>query len=404
MDGDIKGMARRRLMAWLGAAAAAGALGGCGGGAGNSTGPTEPVDETARLQRRINEQAAAARQDGLVGVVLGRLGGPDARLMRAAAGNTRLAGGRALGGDERFIIGSNTKAMTAALAALCVERGLLRWDSKPAELLSELRGRLHAGYQDLTLALLLDHLGGVPAFTGEPELLRFAGFLESYGGALPGSETGRRRFFANWLLSQAPAARVGQEPLYSNAGYALAAAMLEAASGQDFKTLFDGLLARPLQLDVQWGAPLGDAQPQGHVGNTAQQLQAWQPLPGDLQAWIEVLGPAGAANLSTSGYGEWQRWHLQALQGRATPLPAAYLARIKSLKTGQYALGWQGSEADGRPLIVHSGADAGFMSIVGLALDGKVALFAMTNTFGIRADGGSWVMESLNRSLLALLA
>ncbi len=40
---------------------------------------------------------------------------------------------------DRFHLGSCTKAMTALLAAIAVERGLLRWDSTLAELIPELR-------------------------------------------------------------------------------------------------------------------------------------------------------------------------------------------------------------------------------------------------------------------------
>lgn len=402
MESSSKRMGRRQLMAWLAVAAAAATLAACGGG-GKSL--TDPVDELATLQtqQRINEQAAAARKDGLVGVVVAQLKGPDDPLIRAAAGSTKLAGGRALSGDERFIIGSNTKAMTAALAALCVERGLLRWDSKPAELLPELQGQMHAGYRDLTLAMLLDHKGGVAAFTEGAELLHFADYLEGYSGPLPSTETGRRRFFAGWLLAQPPSARVGEEYLYSNAGFTLAAAMLEAATGQDFKALFDSQLARPLKLDVQWGAPRGEGQPVGHVGDSPQLLQANQALPAEQQVWLEVLGPSGAANLSVTAYSEWLRWHLQALQGRKTLLPAGYVARIKSLKDGDYALGWAGVDVEGRPMLVHSGADEGFMSLVCIAKDGKLGLFAMTNTFGFKADGSSWVMDSLSKAFVALL-
>lgn len=395
-------MGRRRLMAWLGAAAAASSLQGCGGG-GKSV--TDPVGELERYQqqKRLDEQAAACRKDGLVGVVLARIAGPDAALLRAAAGSTRLTGGQALGGNERFMIGSNTKAMTAALAAQCVERGMLHWDSKPAELLPELKSSLHPGYQSLTLGLLLDHKGGLPAFTGEDDPARFIDYLSTYQGSLPADETGRRRFFCTWLLGQAPVAKVGEDFLYSNAGYALAGAMLEAASGQRFQALFDTLLSKPLKLDLQWGPPQAADQPRGYVGDTPALLKATQPLPSELQIWWDVLLPSGDANLAVDGYGQWLRWHAEALRGRNTPLPAAYVSRVRTLKAGQYALGWLGSEVDGRAIIFHTGADQGFMAIVALAQDGNLALYGLTNTFGWQADGSSWVLDSLNRAALGLL-
>lgn len=402
MEDGSKKVGRRQLMAWLAAAAAASTLAACGGG-GKSI--TDPVDELATLQtqQRLNEQVAVSLKNGLVGTVIGQLNGPDGKLVRAASGSTKLSGGKALNGDERFIIGSNTKAMTAALAAICVERGLLRWDSKPADVIPELRGNVHAGYKDVTLVLLLDHLGGLMAFTGEEDALKFAAFLEGVPGALPGTPAGRRRFMASWLLAQAPAAKAGQEFLYSNAGYTLAAAMLEAVTGQDFEALFESMLAKPLKLDVQWRHPVGDTQPQGHVGDTVPLLQAWQPLPADWQVWLDAMGPSGSANMSVAGYSEWQRLHLQAFQGRSTPLPAAYLTRIRGLKLGQYALGWMGGEVNGQALLFHTGADEGFMAIAGMRLDGKRSFVAMTNTFGYRTDGSSWVMDSLGQTAEALV-
>jgi len=40
--------------------------------------------------------------------------------------------------DDRFHIGSDTKAMTSLLAAMLVEGGKIRWDSTVAEIFPEL--------------------------------------------------------------------------------------------------------------------------------------------------------------------------------------------------------------------------------------------------------------------------
>ncbi len=390
---------RRQWLSWLGMTGVAGAglaLQACGSG-----GEAEPA-ERRRQAARLQAQAEACVADGLVGVVLGWQDGVDAQALSAVAGRTRL-GATPLRGDERFLIGSNTKAMTAALAARCVEQGLLQWDSRPADLLPGVAARLHPGYQDLTLRLLLDHRGGVPAFQDASDLSRFADFLQSYAGALPVTEATRRLFFADWLLSQTPAARPGQAFLYSNAGYALAGAMLEAASGEDFKTLFARQLAGPLQLDVGWGAPQGRAQPSGHGGASAQALQVWMPLPPEQQRWMDLLSPGGAANMSSSTYLQWLHAHQLALQGRSSALPRSYITRLQSLRSNDYALGWLGGEIDGRALLLHSGAAEGFMSLALLGRDGGMNLFAMSNTFGFRTDGSSWVLERLSAAAKAVL-
>jgi len=393
--------ARRQLLAWLGMAGAGLGLQACGSGV-DASGPEVPT-ERQRQAQRLQAQAEACVKDGLVGVVMGRQDGVDAEPLRAAAGRTQLGGDQALKGDERFIIGSNTKAMSSALAARCVEKGLLRWDSRPAELLPGLAAVQHPGYQDLTLSLLLDHRGGLPAFTGSVDLERFGAYLQGYAGTLPATETGRRRFFVDWLLAQAPAARPGQDYLYSNAGYAVAAALLEAASGLDFKALFARELSDPLQLGVAWGAPLGNGQPLGHEGASPQQLSVLPTAPDEQLAWLAVLAPAGEANLAAPAYARWLQLHQQALQGRSTALPGSYISRLKALRPGDYALGWMGNSFEGRSLLIHTGADEGFMSLVALAQDGSQHLFALSNTFGLRADGSSWVLERLNTAAIALL-
>lgn len=399
MEG-IQNLTRRRLLAWASLASAGFALSACGGRSADAVDP-KGGGESSPAMLRLQGQARACVQDGLVGVVLGYQEGADGPALRAAAGLTRLTGGRPMHADDRFVIGSNTKAMTAALAARCVERGLLQWNSRPADLLPELAQRMHPGYQDLTLDLLLAHRGGVLAFTGEDDLARFGAVLQSATEELPTSETGRRRFFANWLLAQTPAARTGQDMLYSNAGYALAAAMLEAASGQDFKTLFARQLSDPLQLDIAWGPPSGD-QPAGHVGASAQALQSWPVQTAEVQAWLAVLAPAGAANLAAPAYGRWLNAHQQALKGLISTLPRSYVSRLQALRPGDYAMGWAGGQFGGRPLLVHDGADEGFMSLAALSQDGALSLYALSNTFGLPV-AGSWVLARLGSAAQALL-
>ncbi|MDT9000870.1 serine hydrolase domain-containing protein [Paucibacter sp. APW11] len=393
-------LSRRRWLINSSALLAVGGLAACGGG------HADPRLDLAVQQARQRCQQAADRAvaAGLVGAVFGQLlSQPDDTLPLAAAGRSALQQGRPLDGSERFGIGSNAKAMTAALAARLVEQGKLRWDSRAAELLKpEL---LHPDHQDLTLAQLLDHKGAILPFNTEVDPPVFLAYLQSHAGPLPSDEGGRRLFFCRWLLAQpAPqGVRPGRDFLYSNAGFAMAGAMLEAATGQRFTTLFEQQLCQPLGLAVAWAEPDPAKEPQGHVGDSAQQLQLYEALPAEQQLWFDVLRPAGGVRLAGAEYGRWLRWHMQALQGRSTPLAASYLQRLKTLTTGDYALGWAAATANGQAQLGHNGAEAGFMAAVTLRQDGSQAAFTMSNTFGWRADGSSWVLEALNQGLLGLL-
>ncbi|MDQ7841481.1 MAG: serine hydrolase domain-containing protein [bacterium] len=65
--------------------------------------------------------------------------------------------------DDRFHLGSDTKAMTALLAAILVEEGKLKWDSTVADLFPELVENMDPGLKRVTLEHLLSHTSGIPS-------------------------------------------------------------------------------------------------------------------------------------------------------------------------------------------------------------------------------------------------
>src|SRR5437016_6603372 len=65
--------------------------------------------------------------------------------------------------DDKFHLGSCTKAMTATMCATLVEEGKLKWDSTLAEIFPEEAAKMRADYKTVTLTQLLTHHAGVPA-------------------------------------------------------------------------------------------------------------------------------------------------------------------------------------------------------------------------------------------------
>ncbi len=391
-------LSRRSL---LGVAVSSALLAACGGG-----GEREELLDPRLLQepQKLRAQAEAAVAKGLVGVVFASQHQRAEELRVGAAGlNRKDAGGVALRGDESFQLASLGKAMTAALAAAMVDQGLLRWNSRPAELMPELAAAQLPEYGSITLQDLLDHKGGLLSLDQPQDIDQLQLYLAEFAGPLPSDETGRRRLLGQWMLAQPAQVRPGLDYLYSNAGYALAGAMLEAASGKTFGALIDEQLARPLGLQFQWTRPTEARQPIGHSGNSPATLELTQDYPQELRLWFDAIKPAGNASMKVASYGNWLRWHQLALQGKSTPLARSYVERLSRLEAGQYALGWQGSAGQGQPLLVHSGADEGFMGLVLLAQNGERALFGLSNTLGASDDGKSWVLEALNEGLLKLL-
>lgn len=349
--------------------------------------------------------ASRAVDQGLVGAVFGQVSITEGDTERESgfAGLRRIGSADVLNGQESFIIGSNTKAMTAVVAARLIERGVLRWDSTIGETVPQLQQSMRADYREVTLEQLLAHRGGVLVMTGGEDLQRFADFLVNYTDALPQTLVERRRFFANWLLTQPPPSGVTprQDFYYSNAGYTLVAAMLEAVTGKPYETLFDEELTQPLGVAGSWVRPelMASNQPLGHEGARGQ-LQVVPPLSSEEQQWADaIFAPAGLFSTTAMAYSTWLHWHLLALQGQTTPLPAAYVQRLQQLTDGDYAVGWVAITTPAGRLLFHTGSWQGFMAIAVVDLAGQNASFGLTNTGDIAADGSSWVLEVLAAQL-----
>lgn len=369
------------------ALALAASLTACGGGA-------SPASNAAPI---VQKSADSAVSSGLAGIALVHLAGSDTT--QALAGLRQLGATDHIQAGDAFMIGSTTKAMTAALSGRLVEQGRIAWTTTLAEALPELAAGMLPAYRTVTLEQLLSHRGGLMAFNNGDDVARFQAFLQTTLAPLPTTLAGRERFFAAWLLAQEPIATPGQGFAYSNAGYAMAALMLEARTGQSFAELFEQELARPLRLNVSWTS--ADTRfanrPVSHEGAKGQ-LTPPVPEDADAAAWLDVLRAGGVGTTITpDSYAAWVRWHLRALRGEATPLAAGYLQRLRALKAGDYALGWIATDVDGRAVIAHDGEHRGFSSLVVIDALGRSASFAFTNT---AADDGLWTLLLLNQAVL----
>lgn len=370
-------------------------LAACGGGTDEPEGeatPGKPVDDSAR----------SAVAQGLVGVAIGHVA--PSRSQLAVAGRRRLGAAGPVLREDVFNIGSNTKAMTSAVVAGLVEQGRVAWTTTLAQAWPALAPAMRAEYAAVTLEQLLNHRGGLPPFNGSAgDEERFLAALAQDTQAPPGTLEGRRRYFTAWLLRQTPPEGVvpGRDFLYSNAGYAVAAAMLESVTGRRFEMLFDELLVRPAGLAGAWRMPseVPADQPAGHEGpKDALQVYVPDALALDTEPWLRVLAPAGFWACPASGYAAWLRWHLQALQGHTTPLPRGYVQRLRALGDTEYAMGWGCALIEGRRVLAHTGHEPGFMAEAVVDQAGERAVFGLTNTGHMAADG-SWVLSLLDREL-----
>lgn len=371
----------------------------CGGG---SSVPDE--DRAASL---LKTQADAAVASGMVGLTLGQVTPSATRVV--VAGKRRQGKGALVLPQDRFAIGSNTKAMTSAAIVAMAE---LDGPALSLNLLQALPGwaqNIHSAYAHVTLADLLHHRGGLPAFNGSgAEEEAFLAYVRADTGPLPNTSAGRREYFARWLLSRPPVAGVmpGRDFLYSNAGYAIAAAIVELHTGKSFEAVFDAALVRPLGLQGAWRSEVPGAQDAlwGHEGpiNALAVVEATSEML-DVKDWLDALAPAGNWSCSGGEYAAWLRWHVLALRGGATPLPRTYVRDLRAVSDNRYVWGWQSVATPKRVLLTHTGHVPGFMAEAVLDLSGDFGMFGFSNTGYFAGDGNSWVLGGIDKALAEVL-
>jgi CubicO group peptidase (beta-lactamase class C family) len=157
-----------------------------------------------------------------------------------------------------FQVGSTAKSMTGTLAGSLVESGRIRWDTTVAEAFPGFAARMNPAYADVTLEQLLQHRGGIAALEGLEEILALPEFS--------GTNREQRQAFTEWALFSAACCPAG-EFAYSNGGYAVAGAMLEAAANDTWENLIETRVLGRVGAKPTFGSPrLTDPdQPWGHL-------------------------------------------------------------------------------------------------------------------------------------------
>lgn len=282
---------------------------------------------------------------------------------------------------DYFHLGSNTKGVTSFMAARLVAQGKLLWNSKLLDVVPELRAGALPAYAAVTLGDLLSHRAGIRPYNSGAEIQ-----------ALPlwtGSVARKRQLFGRFVLRQSPvAAPAGQLYAYSNAGYALAALMLERASGRPWERLVASTfrqlkwtykLSFPNQHDARqpWGHWL--AQP---ADSTFQALEPTHPyrLP-------DFLAPAGDLAMPLPDYARFVQLHLNGLLGQENHLTtAAY--QLLHFGRPAYAYGWGVSQLAGSnaPVSSHNGTAGTFFCHTILFPSQRVAFVVLTNAGGPPAE------------------
>jgi len=298
---------------------------------------------------------------------------------------------------DRFHIGSDTKAMTALLAAMLVEEGKLQWAATVSDVFPELSGETDPRLGKATLVHLLSHTAGIDDNREEYEKAMIDSCFQ--GGNLDELRYGFLKTCAKAPLAADP----GTQWAYSNIGYIFVGAMLERKTGKTWDELITERIFRPLGLKTAGLGPqasLGkiDA-PLGHL-RVDGRFKAF--LAGPNGDNLALIGPAGIAHMSVLDFARWAGWN--AGEGKRGPA----LVKAETLKTlhraiattpprkaapgtpsqGRYALGWgelQPAWAS-YPILSHAGSNTKNLAKVWIDTRRDFAMVFMTNISGEKAD------------------
>ena len=323
----------------------------------------------------------------------------DGKVISAGAVGTRRAGADIpVTINDRFHLGSDTKAMTALLAAMLVEEGKLRWDTTIGEVFPELADKMDPGLRRVTLVQLLSHTSGIP--TDNEDIVKV--FLETM------SQDGNLDEMRYWLVQQWSKRPLESDPgskfAYSNMGYTILGAMIERVGKKTWDEQITERIFIPLKLRT---AGLGPQSSLGKIdaplGHTIVDGKVRAVLAGPNGDNPAIIGPAGIAHMSVLDFACWAGWNagegkrgpalvkpetMRKLHTPVISMPEKKNAAPGTPPGGKYAFGWGELTVDWAPypLLYHGGSNN--MNLAHIWLDPKrdFAMVIVTNMSGPKAN------------------
>ena len=373
-------------------------LAACGGG-GDGSGPaplpapTAPAAGTlgdGRLNELIEWARASQNAPALAAIVIRR-----GQVVESGAVGLRSADGSvSVTMQDQWHIGSLTKSMTATLAAMMVEDGLLTWSTRPIDVWPDMANDIHAGFREVTLRQLLSHTSGMKRDDG------WSGASDGASGTL----MQKRRAWAGRLLAEAPEFTAGTYS-YSNMGYMVAGAMLETRAQTPYETLLTTRLFAPLGMTHSgFGAPGTRGmldQPLGHLSRGS----GFDPVPpGPGSDNFAAVAPAGTVHVTLNDYAAYLQAHLAGERGTGGIVSADSFHVLHTEVAGSYALGWQVTPSLpdlGQGAFIHSGTNLRWFAVAWFSPSADAGLFVVTNGGGDRGSATLAALDGLLRRRIA---
>jgi CubicO group peptidase (beta-lactamase class C family) len=289
--------------------------------------------------------------------------------------------------NDPFHLGSCSKAMTATLAAVLVEEGLLQWNQTLSELLPHLE--VHADYKNVTLDMLLAHRSGLRRDSENLE----GDWLFHYLKASNDSPENDRQYFTQTLLKLPPTVTPGQFN-YSNGGYIVAGHIMEKLTGKSWETLMTEKIFVPLGMSSCGFGPTSPAGVWAHYKSSNHYFPTHSDNP-------VAFGPAARIHCSLPDWAKFVQTHVDGFNGEKSIISASSFKKLHTqYPGGSYTYGgWTRLErtwADG-PIFNHNGSNSANFSLVWFAPKKRAIFMSVTNAGGDMAE--TYTKEAINQMI-----
>jgi D-alanyl-D-alanine carboxypeptidase len=281
--------------------------------------------------------------------------------------------------NDRFHIGTNTFAFTSWLAARLVEAGKIKWTTTYVQLFPQNKNKILEEFRNIALKDLLTNQAGLPPYNNVTDFANVPFFPSDLGS--------QRRDFALWLL-QRPGLDADRKnkTVISVVGYAVAACMLEKASGMQWEKLLDEYVNKPFGIQARTGWPnkISEQQPFGHWARYGS--LAAEPV----NTWVKshpAVIPAFDINISITDYAKFLQQHLKGLRGQKTSLSKTTL-ELMHFGLPDYSLGWQNAVLGNDRISFHTGESHLFVSHVELIPEKNIGILVVGNNGESMGKGG----------------
>lgn len=303
--------------------------------------------------------------------------------------------------NDEFHLGSCTKAMTATLLAIYIERGLLSWDTTLDKLFPNLSSTMNPAFKSVTLGMLTTHMSGIGVTSYDNNHL-WSVISDPNLDPVEG-----RKYLTNVVLSAPPDFTPGQTYFYNNYNYVIAAAALERITNNAWENLITQEVFTPLGMATCGFGPPGHQQsnpPDQPWAHTTDANHTPVPVFYDNP---RTIGPAGLVHCSMSDWAKFGQLHLDGYNNKNTViLKASSFVKLHTPYPGQsYTYGgWvrYDSAWGGGATFWHNGSNTLNYAQIWLAPIKNTLILSVTNIAYNGDSGTNDVYKALSGSTLMM--